>query len=133
MKQANRAIVIYDHECAFCTHSILFVVKRDYSSSLVFTPLYGTTARAFFKEKNIVDTEQIWLITTDGTYYCKSSASLRIIAMLGGLYTVVKVLLLIPAPIRDWFYMQISNRRKSILRDNVCPLIPNKYQHMFTD
>jgi predicted DCC family thiol-disulfide oxidoreductase YuxK len=51
------------------------------------------------------------ILVEDGTYYTKSTAALKICKNLKGLWKVFSVLLVIPKPIRDFFYNIVARNR----------------------
>jgi predicted DCC family thiol-disulfide oxidoreductase YuxK len=131
MGTPEKTIIIYDQDCAFCTWWVLFVLKRDKQKKYFFTSLSSLTAQTFFQENNITDAVMIWLLLPDKTYYNRSSASIRIISGLGGIYRFTQLALLVPRPFRDWVYTLISNHRKALIRNNVCPIVPDAYSEQF--
>jgi predicted DCC family thiol-disulfide oxidoreductase YuxK len=131
MSLTEKHIIIYDQECAFCTWWVLFVLKRDTEKKYLFTSLQSPTAQTFFEINQITDPVMIWLLVSDGTHYNRSGASIRIISGLGGIYRLVTIALLVPRPIRDWVYTLISNHRKALIKNNVCPIVPEDYSQQF--
>jgi len=129
----NRSVIIYDNDCALCTGYVLFLLRRDRSDRYSFASLTGTTARNFFSRENIPVEEQeaLWLID-ETTYYYKSSAILRAIGRIGGIYRFFYLFLLVPPVIRDWVYGVISRRRRRFM-GNTCPVIPPEYEGRFID
>lgn len=123
-------IIIYDSDCAFCTWCVLFVLRFDTKKKFSFTPLNGKTANDFFTSHTITDTESIWLIAGPA-YYDKSGAVLRIVAGCRWYFTPALLGLIVPSPIRDWCYTFISIRRKKLLKNNVCPIIPTEHTERF--
>jgi len=128
----NHSLIIYDGDCAFCTWCVLFVIRRNNAEIYRFTPMLSHTAVTFFNQKAITDTEMIWLVD-DTQYFYKSSAVLRIIGRLGGIYKLSYLGFLAPRFIRDWVYDNVAQRRKHLVQGNVCPVIPTKYQHLFIE
>lgn len=124
-------LIIYDSECAFCTWCVLFVIQRDAQPHYHFTSLTSKTALDFFAAHHITDTEAIWLLRPDESFYNRSSATIRIVSSLGGIYRAASLGLLIPRPIRDWVYTFIANRRRRLLANATCPVIPSEFQDRF--
>lgn len=132
MKQPP-SVIIYDSECVMCSTWVLFVLRRDTKQQFKFTPLNGQYAQQFFAANQIVRTETIWLIDSDHHFWHSSSATLRVISRLGGIYRVVALLLLIPKFIRNSVYFFISKRRRLLMKRSVCPVMPDEYADRFVD
>lgn len=124
-------LVIYDNECIFCTTWVVLVLRHDTSAKYHFTSLHGPMAEDFFAKKGIKDKEMIWLVGESGAYHTKSSATLRIMGSLGGLWTGLYVLLVIPKPLRDMVYTMVSKRRRQLMGKRSCPIIDAKYHDRF--
>ena len=124
-------IIIYDSDCAFCTWCVLFVLRHKSRDRFLFAGLSSKTALEFFQSKNITDAEMIWLIEPNGQYHYRSSATIRVTGLLSTWYAPVYALLLVPKPIRDWCYNWVAKRRKRFVKNNVCPIIPSEYSHLF--
>ena len=128
----EHSVVIYDGECGFCTWCVLFILHRDQGDQYRFAALKSKTAQSFFLKEGITDTEVLWLIDTK-EYYRESSAVLRAVGRLGGIYQLSYAGLLMPRFIRDWVYTKVSLVRKRLVKGNVCPIIPWKYEHLFIE
>jgi len=127
-------IVIYDDTCIFCTTWAQYVLKRDKKRQLYFTPLFGSYAQTFFTNNNLTDTEALWLLEPDGTYYHSSTAVLRAVASLGGAHKVVLLALLVPRLLRDGIYGLIARHRHKLFKNKTCPILSDDFaSRVFTD
>ncbi len=106
-------IIFYDGDCGLCQRSIQIVMKYDQNKIMHFAPLNGETFRKFFGQK---DSElKTLLFLREQKVYERSQAIIEIGKLLGAQLRIAAYLLMtIPRPIRDYFYSQISSRRKSI-------------------
>ena len=69
-------------------------------------------------------TESIVLVT-DGEYYVNSTAAIKTLSMLSSWERFLKFLILVPRPIRDFFYFFVAkNRYKWFGRSDNC-MIPS--------
>lgn len=105
-------ILLYDGVCNLCDRSVQFVLKHDTKKKFLFGQLDSKTAQAFLKQqdKDFTAIDSVLLITKD-TIYSKSSAALKIMMILGGLWRVTAVFYVLPVPLRDKVYDFIAKRR----------------------
>ena len=129
----TKSVIIYDGQCGFCTWNVLFVLRRPKGTQYTFTSTSSDYAQEFFSRETIHTPETIWLIDPAQQYYSKSSAVLRIIGRLGGIYILAYVGFIVPSFIRDYIYDFIARNRKKLLKNNACPVIPDEYKHQFLE
>ena len=104
------AVIYFDGFCGLCNRFVDFVLARDVARQFRFAPLQGSTATLRFGPSGEVDPTTI-LLEEDGVVYERSTAALRIISRLGGIWRVASVLSLIPRPIRDAVYDWVARNR----------------------
>jgi predicted DCC family thiol-disulfide oxidoreductase YuxK len=103
-------VIYFDGYCGLCNGFVDFVLARDRSRRFRFAPLQGTTARARFGDPGDVDPTTI-LLEEEGTVFQRSTAALRIITALGGIWRLAGLLRLVPRFIRDAVYDWIARNR----------------------
>ena len=118
-------LILFDGVCNFCDRSVQFVMKRDPEAKFTFASLQsgaGERVKEYYKIDPSLDS---MILVEEGTYYTKSTAALKICKNLKGLWKVFSVLLVIPKPIRDFFYNIVArNRYKWFGKYETCRL-PN--------
>lgn len=108
---SNR-IVFFDGYCVFCSASVDWILPRDVRGVFRFAPIQGKTAAAKLPGARASDVPpDSILYLRDGVLYDRSTAILRILADLGGPWRLATPLLLVPRPVRDFFYEQFARRR----------------------
>lgn len=102
-------VVFFDGMCALCNGFVDFLLRHDKKHRLLFSPLQGsfiqgTVANRFSQENTLVflQKEQVFM---------RSSAVLRSVAALGGLWKGVLIFLVIPRRVRDAVYSLIARNR----------------------
>ena len=96
----NRNIILcYDDECAFCQKSIDWFARHDKHKRITIKPLEHAS-------------ESVVLTDTDGTW-TESTAVLRSMEHLGGVWKLARILRLIPASIRNAAYRVVARRRRT--------------------
>lgn len=118
-------IVLFDGVCNFCNASINFVIERDKAGYFKFAPLQSEIGEKVTAEHRIdtVETDSVILVE-DEKFYTHSTAALRIARRLDGFWSVAYALIVVPRPIRDFFYKLLAkNRYKLFGRQEQC-MIP---------
>jgi len=107
----NYPIVFFDGVCGLCNHAVNFLMSRDSKGVLKFAPLQGTTAGQLVP----LDVRQdlnTFVFADSGRLHYRSTAMVRILMRIGGLWGIVGTLLwLIPWPLRDLGYRCVSKIR----------------------
>jgi predicted DCC family thiol-disulfide oxidoreductase YuxK len=103
-------VIYFDGYCGLCNGFVDFVLARDRARRFRFAPLQGTTARARFGDPGEVDPTTI-LLEEAGTVFDRSTAALRIITALGGIWGLAGMLRLVPRFIRDAVYDWVARNR----------------------
>jgi len=115
------ATIYFDGHCLLCSTSVRFILRNDRNRKFRFAVL--TEAQHLLKEENssVKKTGGSVLLVEDGITYRESTAVLRILTGLGFPWSVVGVLRVIPAVLRDPFYRLISaNRYRWFGRSDSC-------------
>lgn len=104
-------IVFFDGVCGLCNASVDFFMRRDGSGALRFAPLQGETAAARLEDQDRQSLNSMVFVTGDQSYR-RSSAVVRILRQMGGVWSAAGILLwLIPKPIRDLGYWVVASLR----------------------
>lgn len=104
-------IILFDGECNFCDHSVQFIIKRDPKGYFKFASQQSDIGKKKLKQFGIAEDMDSFVLLDHDKSYFKSSASLRICKNLEGMWKVFYYLLIVPRPIRDFFYDIIANNR----------------------
>lgn len=104
-------ILFYDGTCAFCNRAVRWVLRHDRRGTLRFAPLQGETYAAIDHATKPTDVSSLVLVRDD-QIYTMSSASVRMLRAMGGIWSPLGSLLwLVPRPLRDWGYRIVANNR----------------------
>ena len=110
-KEDRQQVVLFDGVCGMCNASVDFILSRDRDKKFLFSPLQGKFANAQVPEE-CVDLNTI-IYLKDGMILRRSSAVLRILVDLGGLWVV------------DLFYRMIANSRHLISKKRAACRLPS--------
>ncbi|MCR9247610.1 MAG: DCC1-like thiol-disulfide oxidoreductase family protein [bacterium] len=105
-------LILFDGDCNVCNRSVQFVLKRDTKRRFRFASLQSAVARRALEERGVTgEVPDSMILITEGRVWLRSGAVLRIARGLRFPWPVLSVFLLVPAPIRDWFYKRFAERR----------------------
>ena len=105
-------IILFDGHCNLCNSWVQFVVKRDPSKKIQLAQLQSMAGKQIL-EKHQVDENYIEsiVLVKDGEYFFNSTAAIKTISLLDSWERHLKFLILIPSPIRDFFYRFVAKYR----------------------
>lgn len=120
------AIVLFDGECGLCTRSVQFILRHEARPELRFASLQSKAGRQILAEHGVegecADGRSVVLVS-DGRVYTRSTAALQIAACLSGPWRLLRLLRIVPRPLRDLVYDWIARRRHAwSARADVCVL-----------
>ncbi|MDR7670185.1 thiol-disulfide oxidoreductase DCC family protein [Bacillus altitudinis] len=104
--------ILFDGVCNVCSGAVQFIIKRDPNERMMFASLQSDTGQRVLKENGLpLDEFNSFIYIENGTLYMKSTGILKAARHLKGIYRWSYLLLVIPRPIRDWFYQLIAKNR----------------------
>jgi len=106
------AIVFFDGVCNLCNRFVDFLIRRDKKRRLRYASLQSPRGQAIVTERRYWGkTDESVFFLDDGRLYAASTAAIRIIVRLGGIYRVAGVFYMLPRAFRDEVYMIVAERR----------------------
>jgi predicted DCC family thiol-disulfide oxidoreductase YuxK len=123
---SDGGIVLFDGTCAFCERSVIFIATRDPAAYFRFGASQSPQAAALLAAHGLTrETARSMILIEGGRAYLRSTGSLRIAARLGFPWSLLRVFLFVPVPIRDAVYRVIAAVRHRIAgRSNACEIPP---------
>jgi len=105
-------IVFFDGVCNLCNRSVNFLIKNDKKGVLKFASLQSEFAKKTLP-KTLLNNEDLdsILFYTEGKYYEKSNAVLKLCRTLGVFFYVFQLGYLLPPFLRNGLYMLIAKNR----------------------
>lgn len=107
-----------------------FVFTNDRNHIYRYAPLQGKTAKKYLPLDMTLDLSSVILRSHTQTYK-KSTAALRIIAGLGGVWRLAALGLLVPVPLRDFIYDQVAKRRYGLFGKAESCRLPLPHERVF--
>ena len=125
-----QSIIIFDGVCGLCNKSIDILIKLDHNKIFKYTSLQGD----FVKTLDIPENLDSIIFYEDHTLYYKSTAILKILRSLGGLWIFTNIFYIIPRFIRDFIYDVIAKYRYNIFgKMESCRMPKEGEQERFID
>lgn len=103
-------VVLFDGVCGLCNRSINILIRLDKNNILKYTSLQGEFVKTLEVEPGI---DSI-IFYEDSRLYYRSTAILKILRSLGGIWVFTDIFYLIPVKLRDFIYDIIAKYRYHI-------------------
>lgn len=112
MKAATDHIILFDGICNLCAGAVQFIIKRDPEGQFSFASLQSEAGKLLLRQHQVSPsaTDSVVLISK-GRVYTRSDAALLILRQLSGGWKIVSYFLIVPRPIRDFFYRLVARFR----------------------
>ncbi|CAN5225811.1 thiol-disulfide oxidoreductase DCC family protein [soil metagenome] len=105
-------IILFDGDCNLCNGTVRFIINRDPTSKFKFASLQSEKGQALLRNFNLSTSDfNTFVYINEDQYFTKSSAALRVLKELGGLWTSFYLLIIIPKKFRDFLYDIIVHNR----------------------
>jgi predicted DCC family thiol-disulfide oxidoreductase YuxK len=125
MEVAESSIILFDGVCNLCNGIVQFIIKRDPNGKFRFASLQSESGQKLLGKFGLPSDEFDSIVLIQGEqYFLKSTAGLRIIKELGGLWKLLFVFIYLPASFRDFIYDQIAGSRYRIFGKRESCMIP---------
>ena len=113
-------VILFDGVCNFCNSSVNFIIEHDKKGYFKFAPLQSEIGKTLVDKFGLNDVDSIILVE-DGKAYTHSTAALKFIKHLDGIWSWAYIFVVIPRPIRDFFYKLFAkNRYRLFGKKEVC-------------
>ena len=105
-------ILLFDGHCNFCNAWVRLIVRRDTAKKILFAPLQSSVGRKMLEENKIdVNYTESLVFFEEKRYSVSSTAALRIYSYLDGWERHLKILTVLPRPLRDAVYRFFAKYR----------------------
>ncbi|HEX8427270.1 thiol-disulfide oxidoreductase DCC family protein [Hymenobacter sp.] len=107
------AVILFDGACNLCNGFVQFVINRDPAGRFHFTSLQSEAGRELLAQHGlppVAEPETVILIENQQVY-THSTAALRIVRQLSGLWPWLYAAIVVPRPLRDWAYRFVARHR----------------------
>ncbi len=108
----QHSIILFDGVCNLCNGAVQFVIKRDNKNQFLFASLQSQEGIEILREYNLPSNKMnSFFLVDNGTVYDKSTAALRVLKKLKGLWRIFYIFIIVPKFIRDGVYNWIAKHR----------------------
>ncbi|WP_105381743.1 thiol-disulfide oxidoreductase DCC family protein [Neorhizobium alkalisoli] len=126
-------VIIFDGDCVFCSRWVKFLLQHDRRGRYRFltaqSPLGTALYRHYGLETRNYETN---LLLDGGRPYFKSEATLQVLGSLGMPWSLMRLLFVLPLPVRDRAYDLIARNRYRIAGRRSSCFVPTAAQkHRF--
>jgi predicted DCC family thiol-disulfide oxidoreductase YuxK len=136
----HRYIILYDGVCRLCNRLNRFVLNRDAEGKFQFASLQSRFAKEVLAKHSEapLDLNTVYLVTPSSVegeqVLSKARAVLRILKQIGGVWSLARLLGVLPTFLLDFGYDLVARHRYRIFgKLESCPLPDPKYQDRFID
>lgn len=103
-------ILFFDGICAMCNNLVIFVLRHDKKQQIKFATLQGQTAATRLPTEINKNLNTVVYLDHRGLH-TESTAILRLIASLGGIWSLAYSFIIVPRFIRNRIYRFIAHHR----------------------
>ncbi|NDF98263.1 MAG: thiol-disulfide oxidoreductase DCC family protein [Chitinophagia bacterium] len=112
MKRVVDHIILFDGTCNLCNATVQFIIKRDPKGRFAFASLQSHAGKELLRQHSLGNTvPDAVVLLSGGKIFLASDAVLRIFRQFSGPWRFLSFFLIIPRPIRDFFYRFIARYR----------------------
>jgi predicted DCC family thiol-disulfide oxidoreductase YuxK len=106
------ATVVFDGVCVLCSGWVRFLLKRDPARRFRFAAMQSQTGRTLLTRHGIDPDDPVtFLLVDEGGAFTDSTAVLRILTRLGGIWRLAGAFYAVPRVLRDSLYRFVARRR----------------------
>jgi len=122
MNPPNDHILLFDGVCNLCSHSVNFILDRDPKDKFRFASLQSEKGQALLQTHSLPTQDfNSFVYIKKGKVYLQSTAALKVLQTIGGLWSLLYLFIIVPPFIRDSVYDFISkNRYKFFGKKEMC-------------
>jgi predicted DCC family thiol-disulfide oxidoreductase YuxK len=104
------AIIFFDGVCNFCDGAVNFIIERDKNNYFKFAPVQSEAGQKYVEKFGLSAIDSVILVENEKAY-THSTAALKVAKHLSGIWSLFYVFIIVPKPIRDFFYKLFAKYR----------------------
>jgi predicted DCC family thiol-disulfide oxidoreductase YuxK len=108
----KHAVVLFDGVCNFCNERINFIIRHDKKDYFRFAALQSDIGKKILADHGITMADpDTFILVENGKAYDRTTAALRIVKHLKGLWPALYAFIIVPPFLRDIVYRIIAKNR----------------------
>lgn len=108
----QHSIILFDGVCNLCNGAVQFVIRRDKKNQFLFASLQSDEGREILERFHFpLNKSNSFILVENGKVYEQSTAALKVLKSLNGLWPLFYGFIIVPKFIRDRIYNIISKNR----------------------
>jgi len=120
-------LIVFDGVCVLCTAWLRFVLKHDPHGEYKFATIQSPAGGQLLTNSGLnPDDPESFLLLLDGQPFSESAAMIRVVFEFGGAWRMIKLLYVVPGPIRDWLYRFIARHRYRLFGKRDSCIVPDE-------
>ena len=105
-------VLLFDGVCNFCNDTVNILIKLDRRGLIRYSPLQSETGQAMLDSLGYGGQQiSTIVVIADGAIYTKSDAAIQVFKYLGGLWHVLRIIKIVPRPLRNSVYDWVARNR----------------------
>ncbi len=125
MNNSEPTILLFDGVCNLCNRFVQFTIRRDPKGKFKFAPLQSEIGQSLLEKCKLPKDEFRSFVLVQGErYFLRSTAALKVLRELGGVWKLFYIFIIIPKPLRDFLYGIISKSRYRVFGKRDSCMIP---------
>ncbi|AMY10039.1 hypothetical protein LuPra_03267 [Luteitalea pratensis] len=109
-------VIIFDGDCLFCQRSVRFIHRHDRANAYRFAARQTSVGTRLLGDVGVGLAPNSMVLIDDEGIWLRSDAVLRIAGRLGAPWSVARILLGVPRPLRDGVYRIVARVRHRLAR-----------------
>jgi len=111
-KNAGGPVLLYDGVCALCNGLVSFVIRHDPGGVFHFASLQSPIGKQYLVSAGLPENElDTFLYFENDGFFMKSTAALKVLKQLNGLWPMFYPLIVVPKALRDIVYNVLARHR----------------------
>ena len=125
MNTAPSHIILFDGFCNLCSGTVKFIIRNDRKAVFKFAALQSPVIQQLLKKHGLLNnTADTFVYFKEGVVLIKSKAALEVLKTLGWPWKAGYLFIIIPRPVRDFFYDLIARSRYSLFGKKDSCMVP---------
>lgn len=107
-----KSVIVFDGVCMLCNRWVQFIIRHDKQEQFLFASMQSAQGQQLLEQYGLNPLDPFSFLLVDHERgYMNTDAIIRVLTRLSSVWTLIGVLRIIPAVIRDWVYRVVARNR----------------------